>query len=184
MALLAYNYPDDVNKLTGAGLTVTMYSTATGTTLANITDSLGNAITTAVLTLDATTGLLPAFTSDQMPVFASASSTAVRYKMNPLNPATVVVLNAATATGPGTAYPVTSSQVFAQVATGGTVAPTAFNVNIEVSFDKTNWFVAGTVNNTASYTQVFIPSAAKWHRGNLTSITGGTAPTVTATVFH
>lgn len=94
-------------------------------------------------------------------------------------------LSAATATGAGTSQAYTfARQAFAlQVTSTGT--PTAVIVNLEASLDGSHWFKVGAWNSTLQTTGdiVFVSDAPCYTiRANLATLTGGTSPTVTATV--
>lgn len=93
------------------------------------------------------------------------------------------ILNAATATGAGTASDMgCAMSVFtAQYIVTG--APSAVAAKLEGSLDGTNWFdltglnvtAAGAVTNSADAGVHF---AVRYVRANVTTLTGGTAPTV------
>lgn len=94
------------------------------------------------------------------------------------------LLNAVTATGAGTLVATPGIDRFhsIQVLGGGTAVATAVTVKLEGSLDGTNW--AGILTWTLG-AQAYkdIVSLANFPvvyvRGNLTVLTGGTAPTVT-----
>lgn len=104
-----------------------------------------------------------------------------------------VSLAAVTATGGGTALMVPkdltntfNAGLFIQ--SGGTAVPTAVTVVLEVSLDKVIWSAINTVSlqltsTTTTLAQGFtVPAGSGWIRANLTVLTGGTAPTVTAQI--
>lgn len=94
------------------------------------------------------------------------------------------LLNAATATGAGTLLATPGIDRFhsIQVMGGGTVPATACVVKLEGSLDGTNWapiltWTLGTqaykdIISLANFPVIYV-------RANLTTLTGGTAPTVT-----
>lgn len=59
-----------------------------------------------------------------------------------------------------------------------TGSPSSFYVDLEGSLDGTNWFSLGTISG-ASYIVVG-DYAVRYVRANLSGLTGGTNPTVTA----
>lgn len=93
------------------------------------------------------------------------------------------ILNAATATGAGSAFDLgDAASVFTmQVVLTG--APATDTTKLEGSLDGTNWFdltgltlsAAGAVTNSADAGVHF---ATRYVRANVTTLTGGTAPTV------
>ena len=97
------------------------------------------------------------------------------------------LLNAATATGAGAAQKTFSipEAHSVQVTMGGTVVATAVTVALEGSLDGTFWqalathaLVAGEISAEGALFHV-VNSPTKYVRANLTTLTGGTAPTVT-----
>ena len=98
-----------------------------------------------------------------------------------------LLLNAATATGAGSSVRMNRkpSAHTIQAVMGGTVVATAVTVDIEASLDKTTWFAL--VSHAFSAGEITAESAmfhladmpTKYLRANLTTLTGGTAPTVT-----
>jgi hypothetical protein len=94
-----------------------------------------------------------------------------------IDPATS--LDAATATGPGAALDAGQVIGGATVMVATTGSPTSFDVTLETSVDGLVWFDTGaaiTVSGTAANTEV----RGRFYRANLTALTGGTDPTVTA----
>lgn len=95
-----------------------------------------------------------------------------------------VSLNAATATGAGAAmdYFYGRAKFGVNVQTTGT--PTSFNINIEGCIGDPavagNWFTLQAIT-TAGYTAI-VDKPVRAIRANLTTITGGTAPTFTAQI--
>lgn len=183
MAVLAYTYPQDAASVVGAAAsTLTMYSAASGTVLANVTDTTGTALVNSVVTLDVN-GLLPPFTCDQPVIYAASSATAMRGKVKASNLTNFPLLTAVSATGPSAAvWSPGVGLIFAQVTMAG--APTAVTVNIEQSFDQVTWFTAASLTGiVAEYVTVSLPSVNTYVRANLVTLTGGTTPTVTVKVF-
>ena len=99
----------------------------------------------------------------------------------------VTLLDAATATGAGNSRRMNKkpSSHTIQATMGGAVVATAVTIDFEGSLDNTTWFQldqhafsAGEITaEGALYHIVDIP--VKYVRANLTTLTGGTAPTVT-----
>lgn len=108
-----------------------------------------------------------------------------------------VALNAATSTGPGSSVDLQGVSDAFTLYASATGSPTDWRVYLELSHDGSNWFFAGQVTNTsAQYTSTktnfgsvtgssppvsYVPHA-RYARANLTVLTGGTSPTVTATI--
>jgi hypothetical protein len=88
-------------------------------------------------------------------------------------------LNAATATGPGTAIMFDKPMAAHSLGFVTTGSPDTATVSLEGTYDGTNWFtlqsiVHGTpIGNVGNMPLLGI-------RGNLTALAGGTSPTVTA----
>ena len=101
------------------------------------------------------------------------------------------ILNAATSTGPGSAFgvPATPSaqrggfiQTMAwQIVTTG--SPTGLSVTLQGSLDGVNWFAIGSAVTTATLTLLNLASANAgpyaFIRANVNTLSGGTTPTVT-----
>jgi hypothetical protein len=100
------------------------------------------------------------------------------------------ILNAATATGPGSAFAVPSAspgyrgfiQTMAwQINTTG--SPSGLSATLQGSLDGVNWFNIGSAVTTAILTVVNLSNANAgpyaFIRANLGTLTGGTTPTVT-----
>lgn len=106
--------------------------------------------------------------------------TAIR--LTPGVPGTGVVtsLNAATATGAGTDFDF--GGIFASWTVQGVItgAPTGLVFKVEGSLDGTNWFDLVTNSGNAGGGYSVTGKPARYARANLTTLTGGTAPTVTA----
>lgn len=100
----------------------------------------------------------------------------------------VLLLNAATATGAGSVHTVRTrpSQHTIAATLGGDVVATAATVDLEGSLDNSTWFsldshafnAAEITATSAMYHVVNRP--VRYVRLNLTTLTGGTNPTVTA----
>ena len=97
------------------------------------------------------------------------------------------LLNAATATGAGVSQklPATPDKHTVQATMGGTVVATAVTVDLEGSLDDTTFaalashaFTSAEITAEAAIFHV-VNAPAKYVRANLTTLTGGTAPTVT-----
>jgi len=98
---------------------------------------------------------------------------------------TATILDAATATGAGSALKVSPFNTTHSYAATITGAPTAVTVVLEGSLDGTTWFTLGThafsageLTATAAYV-VVAAMPVESVRANLTVLTGGTTPTVT-----
>jgi len=92
-------------------------------------------------------------------------------------------LNAATSTGPGavTDLGVVRSSHTLQTSTTG--APTGVTVTLEGSLAATGpWVTLATSTSTTGDVQSATGKAVRYVRANLTVLTGGTAPTVTALI--
>ncbi len=98
-----------------------------------------------------------------------------------------VILDAATATGAGSTFKVFTipDKHTVQATMGGTVVATAVTVDLEGSLDGTVWealathvFTAAQITAEAAIFHV-VNAPIKYVRGNLITLTGGTAPTVT-----
>ena len=97
------------------------------------------------------------------------------------------LLNAATATGAGAAQYTGSIPAMhtVQVTMGGTVVATAVTVDLEGSLDGEFWqalashaLTAGEITAEGAIFHV-VNAPTKYVRANLTTLTGGTAPTIT-----
>lgn len=106
---------------------------------------------------------------------------------------TIKSLSAATVTGGGAALLIPKDltntfNVGLFVTSGGTAVATSSTVILEVSLDNVTWMPINTVSlnlatATPNLSQGFtVPAGSGWVRANLTVLTGGTAPTVTATI--
>ncbi|HZP55041.1 hypothetical protein [Actinocrinis sp.] len=92
-------------------------------------------------------------------------------------------LNAATATGPGAVIDlgvVRSSHTLQTTVTG---SPTGVTVNLEGSLTATGpWTTLATSTSTTGDVQTATGKAVRYVRANLTVLTAGTSPTVTALI--
>lgn len=99
-------------------------------------------------------------------------------------------LNNATTTGPGATIDLVTPRRSVRMATTVTGSPSTVAVNLEGSLDGTTWTVLGTstgsavVNNLPGgpYTDTVasVGPEVRYVRANLVTLTGGTAPTVSA----
>ena len=89
-----------------------------------------------------------------------------------------VALSAATATGASGGVDLTWCASNASIILTVTGAPTAVSVNLEGSLDGTNWVVLKTLTAAGVGSSTGVP--VRFIRANLTTLTGGTTPTVTA----
>lgn len=99
-------------------------------------------------------------------------------------------LNAATTTGPGTSVDLVTPRRSVRMVTTVTGGPSAVVVNLEGSLDGTTWTVLGTSTGNAvsnalpggPYTDTVtsVGPEVRYVRGNVTTLTGGTSPTVSA----
>lgn len=104
----------------------------------------------------------------------------------------VLLLNAATATGAGSAFTLRVMPTKHTVAAtmGGTVVATAVTVDLEGSIDNSTWFtLASHVFTAAQITAEaamfhVIDKPVRYARLNLITLTGGNAPTVTGKYDH
>lgn len=93
------------------------------------------------------------------------------------------LLDAATGTGAGTALDLGVARRSFGFQVSHTGDPSAVIVDLEGSIDGSNWFVLGTWDETSinSGDIVFVVDKPVTQiRGNLTTLTGGTTPAVTA----
>lgn len=89
-------------------------------------------------------------------------------------------LAAATATGAGAQMDASGSRTYTlDVRTTG--SPASFTVALEGTLDGTNWTSIGTTSTTGRTR--FADSPVKTIRANLTALSGGTSPTVTAVIL-
>lgn len=108
--------------------------------------------------------------------------------MAQINQAPAASLNAVTATGAGTAVPLGPNCVAIGIRTRTTGTPATVSMTLEYSPDGgTTWINSGlaamTTVTPAFYTAATpIPPAVTHARINLGTLTGGTAPTVTAEI--
>ena len=102
------------------------------------------------------------------------------------------LLTAAAATGAGTAQsiqpqesnPQRTRDLDAVASVALTGAPTEAQVAVEGSFDGATWFVMAAFD-AALITEFAVPnSPVKYVRGNVLTLVGGTAPTVTLTMDY
>lgn len=95
----------------------------------------------------------------------------------------VVALDAVTAIGPGPSIDlgrIMSIHTLVRVLTG---SPTSANVSLEGSHDGANWFtLASATTSSAIEVAHGQQRAVRYVRANLTTLSGGTAPTVSATI--
>lgn len=98
-------------------------------------------------------------------------------------PQNVVSLAAVTGTGVGGVVDLGVSASKFTMCYTITGAPATVSLKLQGSHDATNWFDIATSTATASgATSSFDLFVARYLRANLGTLTGGTAPTVTATV--
>jgi hypothetical protein len=92
--------------------------------------------------------------------------------------------NAAGTTGAGTVYDQGVCHGNFTVAVTVTGAPSGCAVQLQGSLDGTNWYSLGAAtSNTSGTAAVSVAnSPARYVRANLTTLTGGTSPTVTALI--
>jgi hypothetical protein len=101
-------------------------------------------------------------------------------------------LNAATATGPGASRDLETVGGYHGMIAWSTGSPATAQVTLEGSHDGSNWVILGTgVNATGGPASLIVPSSStpgnpgllvRYVRANLTSLSGGSSPTVTATI--
>jgi hypothetical protein len=89
-----------------------------------------------------------------------------------------------TATGAGTAFNLLLCHGNFTIAVTVTGAPASCAVQLQGSLDNVNWYSMGSATSNTSGTAVVNATSmpALWVRANLTTLTGGTAPTVTALI--
>jgi len=99
----------------------------------------------------------------------------------------VLLLNAATATGAGSVHTVRTrpAKHTVQCTMGGDVVATAVTVDLEGSLDNSSWFslashafTAAEITATSAMFHI-VDKSVRYIRLNLTTLTGGTNPTVT-----
>jgi len=89
-------------------------------------------------------------------------------------------LNAVTATGPGAALAFDEPKSSISMHVTSTGSPSTITVALEYSIDGINWFLARVVSATSGTTVNDGYGPALFARANLTALSGGTLPTVTA----
>jgi hypothetical protein len=92
-------------------------------------------------------------------------------------------LNAATATGPGAIADLGAARTVHTLQTSVTGAPSVVTVNLEGSLSPSGpWTTLLTSTSTAGDLQSAPGKAVRYMRANLTTLTGGTTPKVTALI--
>lgn len=92
-------------------------------------------------------------------------------------------LNAAATTGPGTVIDLGVVRSSHTLQTSTTGAPTGVTVNLEGSLSASGpWATLASSTSTTGDVQTATGKAVRYVRANLTVLTGGTAPTVTALI--
>ncbi len=93
-------------------------------------------------------------------------------------------LAAAAATGGGTPYDLGVCHGNFSMAVTVAGGPSGCGVQLQGSLDGTNWYSLGSATSNTSGTAVATASntPARYVRANLTTLTGGTSPTVTALI--
>lgn len=92
-------------------------------------------------------------------------------------------LDGAAVTGVGATHDLEGSLANHTMTVVITGAPTSLNVDLEISHDSVNWIAVGTASGSGAFKLVRgTVTVARYVRANLTVLTGGTAPTVTAYV--
>lgn len=91
-------------------------------------------------------------------------------------------LNAVTAPGAGSVTDLGVVRSVHSMQTSVTGSPSAATVNLEGSLNGTLWATLATSTSTTSDVQTASGKAVRYVRANLTTLTGGTAPTVTALI--
>lgn len=89
-------------------------------------------------------------------------------------------LNAATGTGAGSVIDFITPVVTATLQTVVTGAPVTVSCTLEGSNNATNWITLATSTSTTGDAQYSVDKPFRFLRANLGTLTGGTAPTVTA----
>lgn len=97
----------------------------------------------------------------------------------PASVAPVTSLNAVSATGAGTALDAGRVVSGCTLHVNTTGSPAAIDVEVQVSVDNVVWFDTGAAI-TVSGTSALASAHGRYYRANLTVLTGGTSPTVTA----
>ncbi|MFJ1539298.1 hypothetical protein ACIODS_12215 [Micromonospora chalcea] len=94
-------------------------------------------------------------------------------------------LNAATSTGVGVARDYETSLRYHTIHVTVAGSPNGANVSLEGSHDGQRWFLLGAVGVGTGQTQAVRTvneHFVRYVRANLTDLSGGTSPTVTATI--
>lgn len=96
----------------------------------------------------------------------------------------LTLLDAVTGTGTGTeyVYPLSFNNQFPQLLiweTRLTGSPTGVTADIETSLNGTDWYSADTHSSTSNTLRWVVDKPILFIRANLTTLTGGSAPTVT-----
>lgn len=92
-----------------------------------------------------------------------------------------VSLDAATATGPGAEKDLEGSYGTHFMMTASTGDPD-YQVDFEGSHDGVTWLSLGAANQPGSTIVQLVNTPLRFVRANLSSLSGGTSPTVTATI--
>lgn len=93
----------------------------------------------------------------------------------------VVSLDAVSATGPGVALDAGRVVRSATLMVSSTGTPDVMDVEVQVSVNGVDWFDTGAAI-TVSGTAALANAQARYYRANLTALSGGTSPTVTAII--
>lgn len=99
------------------------------------------------------------------------------------DPRLLTLLAAVTATGAGTAFDLGTMRDEFSLLAATTGSPT-FSVTFQGSLDGTDWFALGSAISSVTNGTAVTGQIARYVRANLTTLTGGTSPTVTAELAY
>jgi hypothetical protein len=91
-------------------------------------------------------------------------------------------LVAATATGAGATFDTGTIVATGVIQTIVTGSPSAVSCTLQASLNGSTWVTVATSTSTTGDFQYAVDKPARYFRANLGTLTGGTAPTVTAWV--
>jgi hypothetical protein len=89
-------------------------------------------------------------------------------------------LSSVTVTGPGTSFNLTNARANLGLQVACTGSPTTVLINLEGSLEGTHWFTLAHSSNISGEIVFASNVPVIWLRANLTTLTGGSSPTVSA----
>lgn len=142
-------------------------------------------------------GIVTPYDDNAVPIATTITGTAGLVQTNGVAPApqyaklgthpglpALTGLSAATATGAGAVFNLMLCHGNFTMAVTVTGAPASCAVQLQGSLDNTNWYNMGSATSNTSGTAVVNATnmPAQYVRANLTTLSGGTSPTVTAVI--